>query len=530
MVTDSAGNSSKWPNRVRHLRDKGLTWSQIVDVLALDHHASPLRLHRLAANHSAAVVVDQFNQLDPATTAGLRVQRLYDYEKWPESGRRPPVRVLVILARIYQTAARRLVCDRTYGSYSGTDQADVDAADFSHLDPCHSRPVPVAGPAHEPCATAGDTTGRLAEPGQADPVELFRAVHRMEPDDERREVLFHLALVLGGVPGLALAHTLTTEERARLARLALPARRVDARTIAIVGQVVSTARRLYDARGPQPVLGPVMRFRSVIAELVAEVTGSAARKSLLRVHAELAQLAGWLRYDLTSYSAADRCFRDGLSAAQECGDAQLTAFIHCSLSQMASFRRQVATALDHAYAARGWAATAGSSRLASFAEQITAWASALDGDVAQTRQVLNRALALLPDQLGDGVPDYLRFVDHGFTLGSHACCSVLLRQPKIALPAAEDAFTLTDPALVRNRGFRLVDKAKALVLLKEIGEAARVAEGVADIAAGQGSVRLAHWLGDVRARLQPWAGTAEVRHLDEHIHELRLHVAAPHRS
>ncbi|WP_424529115.1 hypothetical protein ACOZ38_05840 [Sphaerisporangium viridialbum] len=99
--------------RSEALRAKGFTYDQIADVLGLDLDDSPLLLHRYAHGLTAAQVVAAFNDLDPAGSASMRTARLYDLEGWPEGRRRPSPRVLDLLARIYQTTARRLVTDQT---------------------------------------------------------------------------------------------------------------------------------------------------------------------------------------------------------------------------------------------------------------------------------------------------------------------------------------------------------------------------------------------------------------------------------
>ena len=67
----------------KRLREKGFTWDQIADVLALTHQVSPLWLYRLAHGRTAADVVAMVNDADPAGTAALRETRLYEFGSWP---------------------------------------------------------------------------------------------------------------------------------------------------------------------------------------------------------------------------------------------------------------------------------------------------------------------------------------------------------------------------------------------------------------------------------------------------------------
>jgi hypothetical protein len=104
------------------LRAHGFTVDQIVIVLSLDHQASPLRLYRYAAGLTAAQAVAAFNDLDPSSTASLRESRLYDYETWPEAGRRPPVWALRLLARIYGATPQQLLSNQALATYAKRDR------------------------------------------------------------------------------------------------------------------------------------------------------------------------------------------------------------------------------------------------------------------------------------------------------------------------------------------------------------------------------------------------------------------------
>ncbi|MFI6296650.1 hypothetical protein ACIBEJ_34030 [Nonomuraea sp. NPDC050790] len=111
--------------RNRYLRQHGFTTQQIALILALDHPATPLRLHRYAAGLTAAQTVEAFHLLDGTAGAGLREARLYDYETWPQAGRRPSAATLRLLARIYHTQPIHLITSEALASYPARDQRDL---------------------------------------------------------------------------------------------------------------------------------------------------------------------------------------------------------------------------------------------------------------------------------------------------------------------------------------------------------------------------------------------------------------------
>ncbi|MFF0861402.1 helix-turn-helix domain-containing protein [Nonomuraea sp. NPDC003560] len=111
--------------RSRYLRRHGFTTDQIAVIIGLDHPATPLRLYRYAAGLTAAQVVECFHRLSGTNGAGLRESRLYDYENWPQAGRRPSVFTLRLLARIYDTRPAHLITNDALATYSQRDQHTI---------------------------------------------------------------------------------------------------------------------------------------------------------------------------------------------------------------------------------------------------------------------------------------------------------------------------------------------------------------------------------------------------------------------
>ncbi|MFI6295957.1 hypothetical protein ACIBEJ_30470 [Nonomuraea sp. NPDC050790] len=108
--------------RSRYLRQNGFTTSQIALILALDHPATPLRLHRYATGLTATQTVEAFHRLAGTAGAGLREARLYDHEIWPQAGRRPSISTLRLLACVYDTQPIHLLTAEMLADYPARDQ------------------------------------------------------------------------------------------------------------------------------------------------------------------------------------------------------------------------------------------------------------------------------------------------------------------------------------------------------------------------------------------------------------------------
>jgi formylglycine-generating enzyme required for sulfatase activity len=97
---------------------------------------SPRTAFRWAHNLSHQEVADRWNGIDPGEPT-LTKARIYEFETWPNGGRRPSLTGLAMLARIYHTTARGLLAEHELSVYGPAAQAELDKVDFRHLDPNH---------------------------------------------------------------------------------------------------------------------------------------------------------------------------------------------------------------------------------------------------------------------------------------------------------------------------------------------------------------------------------------------------------
>ncbi|MEU8247446.1 hypothetical protein [Nonomuraea sp. NPDC048916] len=224
-------------------------------------------------------------------------------------------------------------------------------------------------------------------------VRLLRAIGVEETDVKRRELLFELALLLGGSKALGLLRALTLEEEERLAGVLRSTWRVDEAAVCTFEKLSMQAHQADDRSGPATLLPVVNRQREAVARLLArESMQPSLRDRLLSTYAQMSQLAGFLAYDLRDYMAAEQPRRDGLRAALDLGDPTLIGYMHYWLGRLAADQDRTATVLDHALAVQSWASRSPSKLLAPLHESLFSVAYAAEGNAAASVRTHDRAL------------------------------------------------------------------------------------------------------------------------------------------
>ncbi len=142
-------------------------------------------------------------------------------------------------------------------------------------------------------------------------VQLLRAIDVEETDVKRRELLFELALVLGGSQALDLLRILTPDEEERLAGVLRNTWRIDEATVQTFEKLSLHAREADNLAGSATLLPAANGQRAAVARLLArDSMPPGLRDRLLDTYAQMSELAGVLTYDLLDYAAAEQPLRD----------------------------------------------------------------------------------------------------------------------------------------------------------------------------------------------------------------------------
>ena len=338
--------------------------------------------------------------------------------------------------------------------------------------------------------------------------ELLRLMERLAGLMDRRELLG----LVGWAATTVASGLISLDEWDRLAAVVEVPRRVDAQTIDTLSRFHRHCKRQEDALGPSMVHGTVLAQHGIVRRLLPECPAR-LRPRLLSLHSDMAATIGWNLVDLNNHDRAQHYFGDARIAAHEAGDRVHAALALANASSSAYLRGETCTAMDTAAVARNLAAHTDDAQVKAYADLRAAGAHALDGQYAACLAAYARAR----EGLAAAVPG-VESPAYGVHLGTIdsplSGYLVKLGRPREAMDVGRAAVGRYDPSCRVNYAHCQVRFATALVLCEEIGEAARILGGAADVASVSSSPRLTAELRTARAQLQPWRGTRAVKTLD----------------
>jgi DNA-binding XRE family transcriptional regulator/tetratricopeptide (TPR) repeat protein len=317
-------------------------------------------------------------------------------------------------------------------------------------------------------------------------------VHTMN----RRKLIRLLGWAASAVAGTSLLEGMHPEEQVRIARAIEEPSRVDAVTIDHIEAILWRCIRQDDALGAQATLDTVLAQRNLVRLILPECP-DALRPQLLSLYSHHSLQAGWLLYDLNDFDGAGYYFEHARATAHDAENSELSAFVLCMMSHLATWRGQPRVGIDHAVAAQGWAAQTDEPRLQAYAADVLARAYAGVGQKTLCLRQLEHVEENLT-RISDGATEdsVAHFYSKGQFAGARSLCLLQLHNTQGALSAAQEALAIADPAFVRNFAFTNLYLGEAYTAAGGIHEAAAAIGEAAALTARNRSARL---VGRVRA-------------------------------
>lgn len=291
-------------------------------------------------------------------------------------------------------------------------------------------------------------------------------------------------------------------------------RRIGAGQVADLAQRVHGLRLADDVVYGKDLIGPALRELRAAVKLYREGAHTEeVGRELLRVIAELAQIAGWVASDAGEHAEAERIYRLGMSAAQAAGDGVLSANVAGSLAYQWSNTGHTADAVGLARAALEGAGPDAPPKARALYLDRVAWAHTRAGQDRPAMTALGEAAeALAEDSAGTASPSYLYWMDAGELQVMEARVYTELRRPLRAVPLLTDVLGRYDASHARELALYLSWLAVAYADANEPEAAAETTSRMLTL--GQsGSERTAERARIVLDRLRAFGDVPEVAEL-----------------
>ncbi|GAA0483385.1 hypothetical protein GCM10009544_51520 [Streptomyces stramineus] len=147
-----------------------------------------------------------------------------------------------------------------------------------------------------------------------------------------------------------------------------------------------------------------------VTDLLQEPQPAATSKRLFKAAAELAELAGWMSYDIGLHPTAQKYFVLALHAAKEAGDRPLGSYVLSSMSRQMIHLGRPEDALELIHLGQYGSRETATARTQAMLYAVEARAYANMGQPAKCKRAVNMAEDCFSDcATGDGDPDWIRF-------------------------------------------------------------------------------------------------------------------------
>lgn len=348
----------------------------------------------------------------------------------------------------------------------------------------------------------------------ADPTRLLTDINSWASDVNRRELLRLLGVASAEVTVPPLLTGLNGDDQDRVAHAVGAPSRVDELTIQHVESMLYAAMHQDDALGPHAVLDTVLAQRRLVHTLLANCP-HVFRPRLLTLCSNMSRFAGWLSFDLADYDTSSRYYEAARLAAHEAEDTDLSVFVLCNMSHLATWQGRSRVGIDHAIAAQNWANDTDDGLLRAYTADVAARAYAGMGNRRATLGALDMAQAGITGT-SPQTPDtsLAYFYGPAQLAQTSSLCLLQLGDIAPAEQAARESLAQMDGSFVRNQAFSTIYLGNACLAAGELEQAAAVVGDGAELAARNRSARVVQTISQTRASMTKWANTPAVRQLD----------------
>jgi DNA-binding XRE family transcriptional regulator len=347
-----------------------------------------------------------------------------------------------------------------------------------------------------------------------DSTRLLSDLTSWASDLNRRELLRLLGVASAEVTVPPLLAGLTSDDQDRVAHTMGAPSRVDELAIQHMESMLHAAMHQDDALGPHAVLDTVLAQRRLVQTLLVDCP-SALRSRLLTLYSNMSRFAGWLSFDLADYDTSSRYYEAARLAAHEAEDTDLSVFVLCNMSHLATWQGRPRVGIDHAMAAQNWSNDTDDGLLRAYTADVAARAYAGMGNRRAAFEALETAQAGITDTSPQTPGTSLAYFYGPAQLAqTSSLCLLQLGDIAPAEQAARESLAQMGSSFVRNQAFSTIHLGNAYLAAGELEQAAAVVGDGAALAARNRSARVVQTIAQTRASMKQWENTPAVRELD----------------
>ncbi|MEV6375473.1 hypothetical protein [Micromonospora musae] len=253
----------------------------------------------------------------------------------------------------------------------------------------------------------------------------------------------------------------------------------------------------------------VRYLRERVIPMIGATKSERVELELFSATAVLCELVGWMAFDTSRHSLAQRYFTQALRFAEASGDRAYAAYVLTSMADQALYLRRPDQALRLAQVARDASTRANTAVAATEATMFEARALAALGDETGCAAALVQAEASFNRIAAEGRPDWGKHWSEVLFASHAATCWVELGKPKEAGELLRLVWDSTKDQ-ARRRVYGAVQLARVALLNRNVEEAAAFATTAVDSAGGLTSHRSREHLAQIRQQLTPYADQPSV--------------------
>jgi tetratricopeptide (TPR) repeat protein len=328
---------------------------------------------------------------------------------------------------------------------------------------------------------------------------------------DRRTVLRLLVIGLGSI-----AIEGPTEQ---LANAAEGIGKADPASIGVLRAGIAHCRRLDDCFGAQAATRSALAQRQLVRTLLRQSNNEAMDRQLNAADAELAQLLGWLAFDLDDPETAIAYFKQGVSAAGRADDEALGGYVLAYRGIIEKTFGDPREGLAWADAAFARASKGGTATTLSWMQIVRAASLARLGPrgADECHAAIEESRALMTNRNPDADPAWIYHFTEPELAGQAGVCYLLTGQTDKARAALAEAVNQLPKSFIRERSIYLAQIDTSYALDGAVDEACSFGGQSLAIAVSTSSTRGVKQVQDLSQQLHRWRAHPAVRDLNERL-------------